>query len=202
MLMLPFFSTIIAFAQKIFRSFYINLVAAAIIILAGFIIGRLVSKLSYKLMREFEIRSVFKQAGIHAPIERYISTAAAYLIYFISIIMALNQLKIGTIILLLIVGAVLIVLIISFVLGIKDFVPNLKAGYSIYHKRLIRKGDWIETQGTEGRVTDITLTKTKIETKDNEMVYVPHVVILKQGFVKKQKKQEKIEKSKKAETIK
>ncbi len=189
--MIPLFQEIIVLAKKLFQGVYLNLVAAAIIVLIGFIVGKIASKLVYKILRELEIRSVLKQARIHAPVERYVSKGVAYLIYFIAVIMALNQLKIGTLILSIIVGAVLIVLVISFILSIKDFVPNLTAGISLYRAGLIKKGDTIEAHGVAGIVRDITLTKTKVETKEGDLVYIPNAAIIKQGFVKKIKKQHK-----------
>lgn len=189
---MAFFEKIVLLAKKIFTGVYVNLVAAAIIVLIGFIIGKLASRLVYKILRELEVRSVLKQAGVTAPVERYASAAVAYLIYFIAIIMALNQLKIGTLVLSMIVGAVLIILIVSFILSVKDFMPNLMAGISLYRSGGIRKGDLIETQGVTGRIIRITLAKTKIQTKEGDVVHIPHMVMMKRGFTKKGRKQGKV----------
>lgn len=189
---MAFFEKIVLLAKKIFTGVYVNLVAAAIIVLIGFIIGKLASRLVYKILRELEIRSVLKQAGVTAPVERYASAAVAYLIYFIAIIMALNQLKIGTLVLSMIVGAVLVILIVSFILSVKDFMPNLMAGISLYRSGGIRKGDLIETQGVTGRVIQITLAKTKIQTMEGDVVHIPHTAMMKRGFTKKRGKQRKV----------
>ena len=187
--MMAFFEKIVLLTKKIFTGIYVNLVAAVIIVLIGFIIGKLAGRLVYKILRELEIRSVLKQAGVTAPVERYASAAVAFLIYFIAIIMALNQLKIGTLVLSMIVGAVLFILVVSFILSVKDFMPNLMAGISLYRGGGIRKGDVIETQGVTGRIIQITLSKTKMQTKEGDIVHIPHTAMMKQGFTKKTKKQ-------------
>lgn len=201
MLLLPLFEKGFILAQKIFRGVYVNLVAAAIIVLIGFILGKLLSKLTYKILRELELRSALKESGVRTPLERSVSTAVAYLVYLIAIIMALRQLKLATVILYVIIMGVLIIFIVSFLLSLKDFVPNLKAGFSLYKHRALRRGEVITVQGITGTVTRISLTKIRLETKEGDIVYIPHVTMLASGFtrqkspIKSRKKTQKKAKS-------
>ena len=185
MLLLPLFEKGIVLAQKIFRSVYVNLVAAAIIVLIGFILGKLLSKVTYKILRTIEIRSALKETGFHTPFERSVSTAAAYLVYFIAIVMALHQLQLATVILYVVITCVLLVFVVSFLLSLKDFVPNLKAGFSLYKNRALRRGDIIAVQGIIGTIAQISLTKTRLVTKNGDIVYIPHVTMFESGFTKK-----------------
>jgi small conductance mechanosensitive channel len=171
--------------EVLFKGIYLNFIVAVIILLLGFICGRILSRLTYKILKEVELKSILNRAGIRVKLEKRISSFVAYFVYFISIIMALNQLKIATTLLQMIVGAVLIIVIVSLILGIKDFIPNIFAGLSIYKDNVIEIGEYIETQGVEGKVTQITLSKTKLETKKGDIVFIPNSVIIKKGVIKK-----------------
>ncbi len=192
MMFLPLFATVVEMAREFFRSVYVNLVAAAIIVLIGFIIGRWLSRLTDKLLRELNVRTVLKEAGIRLPLERYASKGVAYVVYFTAIIMALQQLKIASVILYIILAAMLLIMVLSFGLSIKDFVPNMTAGFSIYHDSRIRKGEYIETQGIEGTVIAISLTSIKLRTKEGDLVYIPNATLIKKGLIKKEKKRRKV----------
>lgn len=191
------------FIQKIFtleNSFlaklYYNIIAAIIILLIGFIAGKLVYRLSYKILKELEIGKAFQKAGIDMPIEKKISKILSYLIYFATVIFALNQLKIATPLLYILFTAVMIVIITTVLLSVKDFIPNMFAGFYIYYKGLLNIGDEIEVNGLKGRITEITLTRTSIRTPRGDTVIIPNSVMTKE-CVKKRKKTEKEPKTEK-----
>ena len=181
-------TNVLGSAEALFKGVYLNVIVAVIILLLGFICGRILSRLTYKILREVELRKILKKAGVQFKIEKHTSSFVAYLVYFISVIMALNQLKIATTILHMILGAILIIIIVSLVMGIKDFIPNMFAGLAIYKDKIIEIGEHIETQGVQGKVVQVTLVKTKLETKEGDIVFVPNSVIIKKGVIKKKHK--------------
>lgn len=169
---------IISYIQENFFGLYSRLLAAFIILLIGFIIGKLFGKLAGRILHEVEIDSILSRAaGTAIKLEHGISVCITYLIYFVTIIMVLNQLGVTTTVLQMLLGAVIIIIIISIVLAIKDFVPNAFAGLYIYRHKLIKEGERIKVKGIEGIVTHINLIETKLKTKDGDIVYMPNSAI-------------------------
>ena len=117
--------------------------------------------------------------------EKSLSKFIAYFIYFVTIITALNQLGLTTTILHMISAAVLIIIVLSFALGVKDFIPNFIAGIHINRKNMINEGDRIKVKGTEGKVVKIELTETKLKTKKGDTIFIPNSVLIKEEIIKK-----------------
>ena len=162
-----------------------NLVAAIVIILIGFLIGRFLGKLTRKVLKELNTNKILKEnLGIKLPIEQFLSKLVHYLILFIAVVMALNQLGLSTIILYIILIIVLIIIVGLFVLAFKDFIPNVFASFWIHQKNILKEGDKIEIKDVKGVVQEITLTEVKIKTKDNEVVLIPNSLLFKEKIKK------------------
>ena len=165
-----------------------KLIVAVLIILIGFIAGRVAGKLTQKVLHELELDRILKQtAKIKFSLEKALGKFVAYFIYFIAIIIALNQVGLTTTILHMISAAVLIIIVISIVLGVKDFIPNLLAGMHIHRKGLLKEGDRIRVRGTEGKVISVELTETKLKTKKGDIIILPNSILVKEEIVKLKK---------------
>jgi len=160
--------------------------AAVIILLAGLIIANILSKLTKKLLKEFEINKIFKtKLNVTLPVENIISGTLKYLIYFITIILSLNQLGIATQVLYIILIGILIIVIAIILLSIKDLIPNVISGFLIYKQKKIKVGDIIQIKELEGKIIEINLLETKIETKNKEVVHLPNLLVTKEKIIKK-----------------
>lgn len=163
-----------------------NLIVAVIIILIGFILGRVLGKLVQKLLHELELDNILKRtAKIKFSLERGASKFISYFIYFVAIILALNQIGLTTTILHMVSAAILIIIVLSVILGVKDFIPNFLAGMQISRKKLIEEGDRIKVRGTEGKVVNIDLTEIKMKTKSGDIIFIPSSIFIKEQFTKK-----------------
>ncbi|MBU3942155.1 MAG: mechanosensitive ion channel family protein [Nanoarchaeota archaeon] len=168
---------------------FTKLVVAVIIVLIGLVAGKLLGKLIHKLLHEIELNKLIKKsAGIKISAEEIISFFVTYFIYFIFIVMALNQLGLTTVVLHMISGAILIIIIISIMLSIKDFMPNMFAGFFIHQKRFIKEGDIIKVDNIKGKIMHINLVETTIETKQGDIIYIPNSLLTKKTIVKVKKK--------------
>lgn len=176
---------IVDWLNVLLAEFYSKMLVAALILLIGIIIGRLVGKLVEKILSELEINRILKKAtNIDMALEKVVSKFISYFIYFITVIMALNQLNITTTILQMLSAAVILILIISIVLAVKDFIPNAFAGFYIYRNKFLREGESIRVKGMEGKIIHINLVETKIETKEGDIVYIPNSALTKTEVVK------------------
>jgi small-conductance mechanosensitive channel len=152
-------------------------------LLIGFIIGRIVGKLAYRVLHEIELNSVLTKAGAKFGLEKAISNFAAYFIYFITIIWALNTIGITAPILNMISAALLILIIISIILAIKDSVPNMIAGLVIYRKGIIKEGNKIKIDNISGIVKKISLVETDIESDTGDVIHMPNSIITKKEII-------------------
>ncbi|MBS3108415.1 mechanosensitive ion channel [Candidatus Woesearchaeota archaeon] len=163
----------------------INLIAAVIILIAGFILAGVLSKLLKKVLRELETNKILReQANVKLPVEEFLSAGLKFIIYLVAIIMALNQLGLTTTTLQIILGAILTVIIIFIILAFKDFIPNAVAGFLIYQKSMIKKGDLIRVKNIEGRVIHVDLLEIRVMTKNKDVVHIPNSYITKHEVIK------------------
>lgn len=179
---------LINIANSFISKYLTNFVVAVILILIGFIVGRIAGRLLQKILNEIELNNIIKKAtNINVNLEEIISTFAAYFIYFISIVMALSQLGLTTTVLNMISGAVIVVIIISLFLGIKDFVPNFISGIFIHRKGFVNEGDNIRVKGIEGKIIHLNLVETRVKTKKGDIMYIPNTMLTRNEVVKLKK---------------
>lgn len=171
--------------QKFISSLWARLTLAVIILLIGFIIGKLLGRLTQKVLHQFEVDVAFKKAvGVNMVVEGFLGGFITYFIYFIAVIMALNQLGLTTPVLYMISGSIMLIVIVALLLAIKDFIPNFFAGFFIFRKNIVNVGDRIRIGNIEGKVIEVGLIETKVETKNKDQVFIPNSEMLKSELVK------------------
>lgn len=167
------------------RSVFTDLVVALIILLIGFILGKTAGKIILKVLKEVELNKIIqKTTGIKVSVSEIISKGITYFIYFIFIIAALEKLNISAVAFNLLAGGVIIIIIISIFLSIKDFIPNIIAGIYITQKKFVSKGDVIKIDKIEGKIIDVQLNTTKLETKKGDILFIPNSNLLKSKIIK------------------
>ncbi len=158
----------------------VRLVIALLILILGLIFGRFIGNLVKKVLHELEINKIVKkQTKIKFSIEDLLGSIIKYLIYFIAIILALNQIGLTATILTIILVLLLTVILIFIILAVKDFIPNIVAGFFIHQKRNIKIGDTIKTGQVEGKITHINLVETQVQSKNKDIVFIPNSFLMK-----------------------
>ncbi|MBU1199653.1 MAG: mechanosensitive ion channel family protein [Nanoarchaeota archaeon] len=176
-----------------------KIVIAVLILLIGLIIGKLIGNLLRRLLNEIQLDKQFRTTiGLKFSLEKTISGFVMYFIYFIAIVMALNSLGLTTAILHMISAAIIVIIVVSFILAVKDFFPNFIAGIRIRNKKLFNAGDEIQIKEVRGKISSIDFLETRIITKYNEEVIIPNsifnrrqVVIRKKAFKSQKPKKKK-----------
>lgn len=169
----------------VLSQFLNKIVVAIVILIIGFVVGRVFGKLIAKLLHEIELNRLIAKRGIKISLEEIISNGLTYLIYFISLIMALNHLGLAATVLYFIYAAILVLLIISIFLAIKDFMPNVIAGFVLFQKGTIKKGDTIIVDTVKGKVKHLGLVETEIRTKEGDTIYIPNSLLMKKKLIVK-----------------
>ena len=158
-------------------------IAAFLILLIGLIIGKLVGRFTKKLLNRLKLNQIIeKSTGASYSIEEILSLSIEYFIYFIAVIFALDQLSISTTILNIISGALVVFILISILLAIKDVFPNVVAGIYILNKFKLKPGEKIAINGVKGKIKEISLMEIQIATKDKEIAYIPNANFLKKNW--------------------
>ena len=114
-----------------------------------------------------------------------VSSLAKYLIYFIAVIFALDQIGLTTTVLNIILGVFLLIIVVFIILAFKDFIPNLISGLFIHQKRGLKDGDKINMDGINGIIEHISIIETRIKTKNGDIIFVPNSMLTKHKVIKK-----------------
>jgi small-conductance mechanosensitive channel len=159
---------------------FYKFIVAIVLLLIGFILGKICGRLIYKFLHSFELNENFtKLAGMTMKIEEIAESFTTYFIYFVTIVIVLQQVGLVSTILHMIAAGVIILIILSTFLGIKDFIPNAMAGFFIQRKKEFRIGQKIKVKGMQGTIIEINLLETKIETKSGDIIFIPNSVLSK-----------------------
>src|SRR3989344_3758317 len=77
-----------------------------------------------------------------------------------------------------------IAIIVFTILAFKDWVPNIIAGLYIYKNNKVKIGDIIKVKGVKGKIIEMNLVETKIETNNNELIFIPNSNMVRYEVVK------------------
>jgi small conductance mechanosensitive channel len=179
------FEEVQGFVNSFFTGYILNIVIALTIILIGFVFGRMIGKMTTNLLHEIELNMLFKKATNNKfDIEGRSGSFLKYLIYFFVILTALNQLGVTSYLLYIIAIAIVLFIIISLTLGIRDLIPNMFASFTLHRRGFVAVGDSIKVKDIKGKILSIDLIETKVETKQGDIIAVPNVVLVRNEVTK------------------
>lgn len=161
------------------QSYFYDITLGVAILFIGFALGIIVRKVVFKVLKRAELNKVVVKIGIRHDLEKWISSLASFIIYLITVIFFLRYLNITSIVIYLFVGAVLMLLILTFLVGLKDIIPNFVAWVVIQKRELIREGRKIDVREISGVVEKIGYLETEIKTDNGDTLYVPNSLFLK-----------------------
>ncbi len=171
-------SEYLAIAQEYIKDIAIGI----IIILAGFALGILVKKVAYRILREINLNKIMSNVGVTVNLEQWISILMSYVIYLFTVVFFLQHLGITSVVLYIIVGAILALLILTFLVGLKDVIPNFVAWLLLQRKGKMVVGRRVDVKEISGVVEKIGYLETEIRTERGDTLYVPNNLFLKTKF--------------------
>lgn len=167
-------------------SAFLKLGVVIVIIIVGVLVGRIAGKAVKKLTKEIELNKIFQDLlKIKLPIGNLLAKIVSWIIYFIAVLFALDQVGLGSATLNIILIFILVVFVILLLLSIKDFIPNIIAGLILYSKGNIKKGVKIKINNLNGVVISISLLETKIKA-GKEIVFIPNSMLIKNSLIIKE----------------
>jgi small-conductance mechanosensitive channel len=148
------------------------LIVKAVLILLAFVYFA-------RLLQAYLDYKVYPSFGIDAGLGYALNTSFKYTLLLIGALIALKSVGIDLRFLLVFAGAAGI----GIGLGMQHIAANVISGFTIIFGGKIRRGDWIETEGTLGVVTDIYLRATRVKTRDNIEYLIPNSNIISNTIV-------------------
>ncbi len=165
------------------QSYFYSIIIGIVILLIGFGAGVLAKRIVHRVLREIELNKIMSKVGMRHNLERTISIVISYLIYIVTIIIFLKQFGVIPIyIVYLIVGAILMLMALTFIVGLKDVIPNFVAWVLLQRKGKIKEGYHVNVREIYGVVERVGFLETEIKTDNNDILYVPNSLFLKSKF--------------------
>lgn len=175
-------ATAVTGAVKTAQSYILDIAIGIVILLAGFGLGILAKKLLLKVLEEVSLNKIMAKVGITTNLEKGVSNIISYVIYLVFIVIFLNHLGITSIVIYLVLGAVLMLIILTFLVGLKDVIPNFIGWLYIQKKGSIKEERRVEVKEISGVVEKVGYLETEIRTDNGDTLYVPNSLFMKSKF--------------------
>ncbi len=151
--------------QSLLLSYGVNIVAAIITLMIGFMLVRTLTN---------GVNSLLKKRNIDNTISDFITSMIKYALLAFVIIAALGRVGVQTASFVAIIGAAGL----AVGLALQGSLSNFAAGVMLIGFRFFKAGDYIEAAGTAGTVRSVQIFTTILMTADNRMIVVPNAKIL------------------------
>ena len=167
---------------KTIESYAYNIIISIVILLAGFGMGMIVKKILQRILKELELNKIMAKVNVTYDLEKIISNIVSYVIYLFTIVLVLDQLGLKSVVLYLLVGAILMLIILTSLVGLKDVIPNFIGWLLIQKRNNIKEGYRIDIKEIYGVVERIGYLETEIRTERGDLLYVPNSLFMKSKF--------------------
>lgn len=144
---------------------FLPTVATAVII---YIIGKIVSKILLKV-----IDKAMGRSRIDETAQGFLKSLLGIIFSAFVIVITLSTLGIPMTSIITTIGAAGV----AVALALQNSLSNVAGGFLILLTKPFVKGDYINTNGNEGTVEDISILSTKMLTVDNKVIYIPNSMI-------------------------
>lgn len=139
-----------------------NLIAAILIVSAGFLIAKWASRLVKRLLGE--------RTHVDQTLTPVVATFARYFILIVAFVAALGQLGVQIASVLAVLGAAGL----AIGLALQGTLSNIAAGLMLLWLRPFRSGEYIDAEGIAGTVVEVGLFATTLRTADGVYRFAPN----------------------------
>ena len=168
------------------ETYLTTIVISLVILLAGFALGFLARKFLRRILQEVELNRILRSVDINTDLEQWLSLLVSLLIYLTTMVIFLNYWDIKSLVLYLFLGAILLLIILTVLVGLKDVIPNLIGWLYLQKNNRIKEGRNVEINDISGTVERVGYLETEIRTGQGDVLYVPNSLFLKKKHRVKQ----------------
>ncbi len=172
----------------LYSGWHIKLIVASFILMAGFVVGRVVGKFVEKGLHELYLNEFFRKAVKRKlAVEKTAGTLVSFAIYLYTIFMVLKSL--GVTQKMVYIAAVVIALgiLVSFLVGLLDFFPRWYAGLLL--RGGLDVGEYVRVGTLEGTIMRKGLLECELESASGDKLLVPYDRMRKEKLVRPRKAQ-------------
>jgi len=148
-----------------------KITSAIAIFLIGMIIGRILGRILTLVLIEYEAERFLKKIG-GASAAFFFGALISYIVYFITILITLNQFGIRNITAISVSSIIVIVIFVSAILGTRDLIQNVLAYFA--QKINLKKGDIVQFSNKKGVILKRDFVKVKLKTKEGDIMILPN----------------------------
>ncbi len=147
-----------------------SFIAAAIIVVIGYILSKLIGKLVVKAMRA---------KGVDSSIHSFIRTIVLFVINLVFVLSALSTLNIDVNSFITALGAAGV----TAGIGLQASISQFASGIQILVNHPFKSGDFIDIGSVSGKVQEIKMMYTVLVTLDNKRVIIPNSTITSSNII-------------------
>jgi hypothetical protein len=160
----------------------INQISLSILILLfGFIIGKVLGKLTTLFFRKFSIKRI-KLFSLNISLKKVIPSFISYLTYIAAIIISLNYSGILDFVVYIILFLFCVVIIFSVFASLKELMPNFVAYLKLKKNQNFKVHKKILIEDVLGEISKISISDIKIITKSGDEIHIPSKLFLKKEY--------------------
>ncbi|MDO4161593.1 MAG: mechanosensitive ion channel [Pseudomonadota bacterium] len=165
--------------KKLLFGFKIGGVQISLIAIAFGILVFFISLTIVKLIKKNLANNVFNNMDIDDGIKHSLVSGISFVGFIISTLLAIIAVGVDLTNLAFIAGA----LSVGIGFGLQDVIKNLVSGIIILFERPFKVGDWVIMNGTEGKIKQINIRSTEMESFNRTSVIVPNATLLSSSIV-------------------
>lgn len=152
-----------------FSTKYLNIILFFLVLLVGILLIKLVITVIKKGMSKGKMERIAQS---------FILNILRYVLYLILVLILLSMMGIQINGIITALSAALL----AIGMALQDNISNLANGIIVVSQKMIRKGDYISVNGTDGTVEDINFLFTTLKTPDGKKVYIPNSTLTKNSL--------------------
>lgn len=150
--------------------------------LIAILTGLVVFVVSLTLVRMFKRRlseNLLTRINMDEGIKHSLVSGVSFIGFIISVILAISAMGVDLSNLAVIAGA----LSVGIGFGLQDIIKNLVSGIIILFERPFKVGDWVILGGEEGKIKQINIRSTELETWTKRSVIIPNATLISSSLV-------------------
>ncbi len=155
------------------------------IVFISFLVGKMLGRLARKLLVDLKADAWLRRlSGVNVPLARLVGGFVAAVLYTLGFILALRAVGLGTTAVLVLALVFLVSVLLGLLVALRDLIPNALAGLTL-DRRHVRVGAWLRMEGVEGRVVEVALLETHVESREGELIIIPNALFTRRTFTLK-----------------
>lgn len=160
--------------KKIFTGFKVGGINISLIAIALGIVSFYISLTLFKLLRTKFFNQVLIKMKIEEGVRHSLSSVVSFLGFSLALIIGVSAMGVDLTNLAIIASA----LSVGIGFGLQNIINNFVSGIIILFERPFKVGDWVIYNGEEGKIKQINIRSTEIETFKRASIIIPNATLL------------------------